>query len=65
VRLFDQVTAPFTIYAFVTERHRSEDPLIRAFREFVFAEMPQDARPPVDVRRADDGQALRLAEAGD
>ena len=44
-RLFDAVTMPFTIYAVVYPERRRRDPLVRAFRDFLFAEMPGEARP--------------------
>jgi LysR family glycine cleavage system transcriptional activator len=44
-RLFDTVTASFVIYSVVCEAHRAEEPLIRAFRDFVHSEVADDARP--------------------
>jgi len=45
VRLFDTVTQPFVIYSFVCEARRAHEPLLRAFRDFVFSEVADDARP--------------------
>jgi LysR family glycine cleavage system transcriptional activator len=44
-RLFDTVIMPFTIYAVVYPERRRRDPLVRAFRAFLFAEMAGQARP--------------------
>jgi LysR family glycine cleavage system transcriptional activator len=45
VRLFDTVTMPFVIYSFVCQRSRASEPLIAAFREFVFKEVEPSGRP--------------------
>jgi LysR family glycine cleavage system transcriptional activator len=39
VRLFDTVTMPLVIYSLAYPEHRRDDPMIRAFRDWVFAEM--------------------------
>lgn len=50
IRLFDFVTVPFVIYSFVCQRSRASDPMIAAFREFVFGEVQPGGRPrPVQV----------------
>ncbi|MDA7430854.1 LysR substrate-binding domain-containing protein [Primorskyibacter aestuariivivens] len=49
VRLFEKVTMPFVIYSFVCQRSRTSEPLIAAFREFVFNEMHADGRPSFAV----------------
>lgn len=49
VRLFETVTMPFVIYSFVCQRSRAQDPLIAAFREFVFREVEPDGRPAFAV----------------
>lgn len=49
VRLFKAVTMPFVIYSFVCQRSRTSEPLIAAFREFVFNEMQADGRPSFAV----------------
>jgi len=49
VRLFETVTMPFVIYSFVCQRSRTSEPLIAAFREFVFNEMEADGRPSFAV----------------
>lgn len=49
VRLFDAVTMPFIIYSFVCRRSRASEPLISAFREFVFNEVEADGRPSFSV----------------
>lgn len=49
VRLFETVTMPFVIYSFVCRRSRTSEPLISAFREFVFNEMQADGRPSFAV----------------
>ena len=49
VRLFDAVTVPFVIYSFVCQRSRASEPLIAAFREFVFNEVEADGRPSFAV----------------
>ncbi|RZW02097.1 MAG: LysR family transcriptional regulator [Rhodobacteraceae bacterium] len=49
VRLFDTVTLPFVIYSFVCQRSRAAEPLIAAFREFVFREVDSDGRPTFAV----------------
>lgn len=49
VRLFDAVTMPFVIYSFVCQRSRASEPLIAAFKEFVFNEMDADGRPSFAV----------------
>lgn len=46
VRLFDAVTLPFVIYSFVCRRSRTSEPLIAAFREFVFSEVAAYERRP-------------------
>ena len=48
-RLFETVTMPFVIYSFVCQRNRASEPLISAFREFVFKEVEPDARPTLAV----------------
>ena len=45
VRLFDTVTIPFVIYSFVCQKARRDEPLIAAFREWLFAEMDEVRRP--------------------
>ena len=45
VGLFDTVTLPFIIYSFVCQRLRASEPLIAAFREFLFAEAEPGHRP--------------------
>lgn len=45
IRLCDAVTLPFVIYSFVCQRSRVSEPLIAAFREFVFNEIEEDGRP--------------------
>lgn len=45
VRLFEAVTMPFVIYSFACQRSRAADPLISAFRKFVFEEVHPEARP--------------------
>ncbi|PUB08380.1 LysR substrate-binding domain-containing protein [Yoonia sediminilitoris] len=49
VRLFEAVTMPFVMYSFVCQRSRASEPLIAAFREFVFSEMETDGRPSLAV----------------
>ena len=49
VRLFEAVTMPFVIYSFVCQRSRAAEPLIAAFREFVFREVDSDGRPTFAV----------------
>ncbi len=49
VRLFEAVTLPFVIYSFVCQRSRASEPLIAAFREFVFHEVEADGRPSFAV----------------
>lgn len=49
IRLFETVTMPFVIYSFVCQRSRASEPLIAAFREFVFNEVEADARPSLAV----------------
>lgn len=49
VRLFDAATIPFVIYSFVCQRSRTSEPLIAAFRDFVFREVETDGRPAVTV----------------
>lgn len=44
VRLFDTVTVPFVIYSFVCQRSRASDPLIAAFRAFVFDEVKRSGQ---------------------
>ncbi len=43
IRLFDTVTMPVTIYSVAYPEARAADPMVRAFRDWVFAEMAQDA----------------------
>jgi LysR family glycine cleavage system transcriptional activator len=45
VRLFDAVTMPFVIYSFVCQTNRASEPLIAAFKDFVFAEVDGIAAP--------------------
>lgn len=45
VRLFDAVTMPFVIYSFACQRSRASEPLIAAFREFVFDNIDSDGLP--------------------
>ncbi|MDU8943222.1 LysR substrate-binding domain-containing protein [Ovoidimarina sediminis] len=45
VRLFDTVTMPFVIYSMVYQSARARDPLVTAFRDWVFAEVHPDGRP--------------------
>lgn len=52
-RLFETVTMPFTIYAVVYPERRRRAPLVRAFRDFLFAEMAADARPRPVTRAAE------------
>ena len=49
VRLFEAVTMPFVIYSFVCQRSRAQEPLIAAFREFVFKEVEPDGRPAMAI----------------
>ncbi|MCC1494009.1 LysR substrate-binding domain-containing protein [Cognatishimia sp. F0-27] len=49
IRLFEAVTLPFVIYSFVCQRSRASEPLITAFREFVFNEVEIDGRPSFAV----------------
>ena len=49
VRLFEAVTLPFVIYSFVCQRSRASEPLIAAFREFVFNEVEVDGLPSFAV----------------
>lgn len=49
VRLFEAVTLPFVIYSFVCQRSRTSEPLIAAFREFVFNAVVADGRPSFAV----------------
>lgn len=49
VRLFEAVTMPFVIYSFVCQRSRASEPLIAAFREFLFREVEADGRPSFAV----------------
>lgn len=49
VRLFDAVTIPFVIYSFVCQRSRASEPLIVAFRDFVFNQVEVDGRPSFAV----------------
>ena len=49
VRLFDTVTLPFVIYSFVCQRSRVAEPLIAAFRDFVFNEVEAEGRPSFAV----------------
>ncbi|KUF12548.1 LysR substrate-binding domain-containing protein [Pseudoponticoccus marisrubri] len=41
-RLFDAVTMPVTIYSVAYPESRRDDPMIRAFRDWIFAEMARD-----------------------
>ncbi len=43
-RLFDTVTIPFVIYSFVCLNDRLDEPLVRAFRKWVFTEMDAHRR---------------------
>lgn len=45
VRLFEAETMPFVIYSFVCQRSRAAEPMIAAFRDFVFDEVEPDGRP--------------------
>jgi LysR family glycine cleavage system transcriptional activator len=38
VRLFDEATLPITIYSFACREARADEPRIRAFRDWLFAE---------------------------
>ncbi len=49
VRLFETVTMPFVIYSFVCQRSRASEPMIAAFREFVFNEVEADGRTSIAV----------------
>lgn len=49
VRLFETITMPFVIYSFVCQRSRASEPLITAFRDFVFNEVEADGRPSFAV----------------
>lgn len=49
VRLFEAVTLPFVIYSFVCQRSRASEPLIAAFREFIFDGVEVDGRPSFAV----------------
>ncbi len=49
VRLFEAVTLPFVIYSFVCQRSRASEPLVAAFREFVFNEVEVEGRPSFAV----------------
>ncbi|AUC53166.1 MAG: LysR substrate-binding domain-containing protein [Sagittula sp.] len=44
-RLFDTVTLPVTIYSVAYPEARADDPMIRSFRDWVFAEMERDGAP--------------------
>ncbi|WP_069300744.1 LysR substrate-binding domain-containing protein [Neptunicoccus sediminis] len=55
VRLFEPTTLPFTIYAIATEKTRRNDPLIRAFRDWLLAEAAGQAgavAPPPEQRQS-------------
>lgn len=47
VRLFDTFTLPFVIYSFTCQHSRISEPLIAAFREFVFDQVEMDGRPHI------------------
>ena len=49
VRLFEGVTVPFVIYALVIPAALRSDPLVAAFREFLFREVPSADRPLAPV----------------
>jgi LysR family transcriptional regulator, glycine cleavage system transcriptional activator len=49
VGLFDTVTLPIIIYSFVCQRLRASEPLIAAFREFLFVETAPGRRPNLTV----------------
>lgn len=49
IRLFEAVTMPFVIYSFVCQRSRTGEPLVAAFREFLFSEIEADGRPSFAV----------------
>ncbi len=49
VRLFETVTMPFVIYSFVCQGSRVSEPLIAAFRAFVFDQVEADGRPSLSV----------------
>ncbi|MDU8913641.1 LysR substrate-binding domain-containing protein [Aestuariicoccus sp. MJ-SS9] len=53
VRLFDTVTMPVTIYSLAYPGARAADPMIRAFRDWIFEEMARDAPPPAAVAAAE------------
>ncbi len=44
IRLFDTVTIPFVIYSFVCQKTRRDEPMIAAFREWIFSEMESEGR---------------------
>ncbi len=44
-RLFDEVTMPFVIYSVTVPETRRDEPLIAAFRKWLFAEVDADGRP--------------------
>lgn len=46
VRLFDTATLPFTIYAIACEARRRDEPLIRAFRDWLLQESAADGTLP-------------------
>lgn len=43
VRLFETVTLPVTIYSVAYPAHRAQDPVIRAFRDWIFQEVADEA----------------------
>ncbi len=49
VRLFEAVTMPLVIYSFICRSSRASEPLITAFREFVFNQVEVDGRPSFAV----------------
>ncbi len=53
VRLFDTVTMPVLIYSLAYPEARAEDPMIRAFHEWIFAEMESDQTEPVMLSAAE------------
>ena len=53
VRLFEATTIPFTIYAIATEAARRDDPLIRAFRDWLLAEVGDQTATCPSIRAAE------------
>ena len=53
VRLFGATTLPFTIYAIATETTRRDEPLIRAFRDWLLAEARDQSSTNTPVRVAE------------